>query len=79
MFQHLHEAYQALAPYLYSIIATWFIYLVLDWTDRMYLRVKMAEDRKNRCRNGLVLYADRIPGTNGYRIITRVEGYHVHR
>ncbi len=79
MIQHLHEAYQALAPYLYSIIITVLIYYVLAGAYDLWVYLMAAEDRKNRRRNGLVLYADRIPGTNGYRIITRVEGYHVHR
>lgn len=79
MIQHLHEAYQALAPYLYSIIITVLIYYVLIVADNLRVYFLAAEDRKKRHRNGLVLYADRIPGTSGYRIRTRQEGYHVHR
>ena len=76
---YLHDALCEIMMYWCVIItAPGLIYLALCGLDKLRNRLRLYADRRRRHRNGFVLYCDNIPGTNGYRIRTRQEGYHVH-
>ena len=69
---YLHEALWEIMMYWCVVFtAPSLIFLALCGIDKLRNRVQANADRRKRRRNGLVLYADRIPGTSGYRIRTR--------
>jgi hypothetical protein len=76
---YLHDALCEIGIYWCLLItAPVFISLLISGLDKLLSRILIHAERRKRRQHGFVMTADNIPGTNGYRIRTRMGGYHVY-